>query len=157
MVQNGTLQYGGGYYALLLLIEKCLKNLNKKTNLNIPTFIKWGITMILVSFGWGLFMADGYTFYELSNFIAKLLFSVHIESKVTIASLGLFGYLPYLFVGILLSFPTVEYVKMLGDKLSQIGSKSLYFLHDVALFAMLLLCIVFIVAGSYNPFIYYRF
>lgn len=75
----------------------------------------------------------------------------------TIASMGLYGYLPYVGLGALISLPSWTIFEKTQKKLSSISNKTFDIVHDLLLVGLLLICIVFIIGGSYNPFLYYRF
>lgn len=147
----------GGYYAVLLVIEKRIYSKWKGFNNRVVNCVRWFLTMFFVTFGWAIFSAEGYSISDLFSFLGRLFHGVKLENKVTIASMRLFGYLPYVFLGIIISFPSGIFIDRLGAKLNGIGNKAVAVTHDIVLIAILLLCIVYLIGGSYNPFIYYRF
>ena len=147
----------GVYYAVLLVMEKGFDKVTVLFNWRVPMWIKWTLTMFFVTLGWAIFMADGYSVNELSTFISRLFRSAPLENKVTIASMNLFGYLPYMVLGVLISCPTGSIFERFMKRINQIENKALFVLHDIVILAMLVLCIIYLVGGSYNPFIYYRF
>lgn len=147
----------GGYYAVLLVLEKGSSVLLKRFNLQVHPFIGWLLTMFFILLGWGIFMADGYCMSDLLAFIYRLFHSEILENRVTLVSMNLISYLPYVVLGVFISFPTGTAVNWMRKSLDRKKSKTVAVLHDFMLIFMLLLCIVYIVGGSYNPFIYYRF
>ena len=106
-------------------------------------------------FGWGLFMCDGFTFAEIAEFIAALFGNVSIKNQVTLSSMNLWGYIPYIILGFLIVTP---FGTLLSDVTKKIkNNKVVWILNDISLVVMYLLCIASIIGDSYNPFIYYRF
>lgn len=147
----------GGYYAVLLILEKKFFSRWIRLDNKAIKCLRWAITMFFVSFGWAIFMADGYTMQHLFAFLGRMFYEVPLENKVTIASMGLYGYLPYVALGALISFPSVIIIDKISGRIMNIGNKIVAGMHDIILIAMLLFSVFFIIGGSYNPFIYYRF
>lgn len=102
-------------------------------------------------------MADGYSMNELGNFITRLFYSIPLKNRVTFASMGLYGYIPYLILGIIIVSPTWLLIEKIKDKFDDMNNKVYAYVNDTVLVVLLFLCIIYIVGGSYNPFIYYRF
>ena len=144
----------GGYYAVLLLLEKGLERLFLD---RIPKYFRWFLTIFLVLLGWAIFMADGYSMNELGNFITRLFYSIPLKNRVTFASMGLYGYIPYLILGIIIVSPTWLLIEKIKDKFDDMNNKVYAYVNNTVLVVLLFLCIIYIVGGSYNPFIYYRF
>ena len=147
----------GVYYAVLLILEKLVFHRWVVSENRVVIFIRWGMTMLFVSFGWAIFMADGYTMRDLFSFLGRLFNCIEVESGVTIVSMGLFGYLPYVLAGSIIALPSGLLFDCVGKRLDSLKSKGYALAHDMVLIGMFLLCIVYIIGGSYNPFIYYRF
>ena len=141
----------------MLVLEKLVLQRAIKSENKIVVCLRWITTMFFVSFGWAIFMADGYAMNDLFAFLGRLFHGVELQNRVTIASMGLFGYLPYVLLGISISFPSRMIFDRIGKRLHGLESKAYAVVHDMVLIGMLLLCIVYIIGGSYNPFIYYRF
>lgn len=144
----------GMYYGVLIVIEKVTR-IDKK----LPKAFSWIITLLLISFGWGLFMCDAIDMRAMIKFLAKLFFiNGEVNNPVTIGSLKLWGYIPFLFAGFFISSPiwiSVFRVKLVELKKSQntiMGGVS-----DLYLIAVLIVSLVFLMGGTYNPFIYFRF
>ncbi len=147
----------GGYYAVLLVLEKLVLQKVFKAENKFVIILRWITTMFLVSFGWAIFMADGYTMKELLAFLGRLFHGVKLQNRVTVASMGLFSYLPYVLLGAFISFPSGMIIEKIEEKFNGLENKAYAVVHDLAIIVMLLLCIVYIIGESYNPFIYYRF
>ncbi len=135
----------GAYYAVLLILEKFVfKNLLDK----MPAFLKHILTMLLVLIGWVIFSKEtlgavtGYlgsmfgfgagfidegTKYYISSYILPLII-------MSLSAFGVFRFLP-------------------RPKKSEL--RFLY--QSVGYLVILVLCIVFLVSDTYNPFLYFRF
>lgn len=93
------------------------------------------------------------------KFLAKLFFiNGEINNPVTIGSLKLWGYIPFLVVGFFVSSPL--WVSMFRVKLAEFTKKHdaiMMGVSDLYLIAVLIVSLVFLMGGTYNPFIYFRF
>ena len=144
----------GLYYGVLIILER-ISGLNKK----LPRTLSWVLTMTFVVIGWGIFMCDGITLKQMVRFLAKLFFiNAEISNPVTVGALKLWGYIPFLIIGIIVSTPIwvtkgrswIESLRKKNDAL--FGA-----LGDCCLIAVLILSLTFLMGGTYNPFIYFRF
>lgn len=135
----------GIFFAFWLCLEKLflLKFLKK-----LPAWTQHAYAIILVLFSWTLFYFTDMN--ELSAFIASM-FSGNciISHDALVFSLA---YLPIMLIGIVVSTPLV---KILYDKFE---GKSFRNWLDIALVLIsLVLSTASLVAGGYNPFIYFQF
>lgn len=147
--------FWGLYYGVLLILEKLFLG---RVLRQLPRFISWVFVFFLIMIGWAMFMCDGYTASEMGMFISRLFWGGAAENCVNVVSMGLMGYLPYLVPAFIFSFPLSAVWEKLYERLEKkVVMRVFDFAHDAVLIGMLLLSIVFIVGGSYNPFIYYRF
>ena len=140
----------GLYYGVLIIIER-MTGLGDK----LPKAVSWLLTMFLVTLGWGIFMNDGIPLGEMFSFLGKLFFvsNGNIVSSATVASLRLWGYIPFLVLGIFISTPIWVSVRKRLDFIKP-GSTVV---GDIFLTGVLVLSLVFLLGGTYNPFIYFRF
>lgn len=135
----------GLYYGVLLIIEKyLLSGILKK----IPAAVKHIVTLLLVIIGWVFFSAPnmseavrylGSMFGAGTSFIdsqAKYLFG----SNLIVLALGIFCATPI--------------YKKIIDRFNPVRVDKI---KIVAYPALLILCIVFMVSETYNPFLYFRF
>ncbi len=142
----------GLYYGLLIIAERSFGLMKK-----LPKPAAWLVTFFLVVFGWGIFLCDGFTRTEILAFLSRLFYARDVSKPVTIGSLKLWGYLPFLLVGGFLSTPPGI---LLRDRLSSSKTaKSTVgaVIHDAGLIGVFLLSLLFLVGSTYNPFIYFRF
>ena len=139
----------GLYYGIFLIIEKyLLKKVLDKT----PAFIKHIYTIIIIVIGWTIFYNTNLT--DLLNTFKSLIGYYglgNIKVFVYTESLTVVNIIAVIF-GLLLSTPVF---KLINDKL---GKNKLYItIKDIVLILLFILCIVYLISGSYNPFIYFRF
>ena len=131
----------GGYYALLLIAEKCflLKAMNRA-----PGIVKHAYTMLCVMLGWALFYFEDMG--ALASFLARL-FTPAASSGIPLIR----GYLPILLTAALASTPLVKNLSAKWDSPAAEYGK-------IAACALgMLLCVAALASQSYNPFIYFRF
>ena len=133
----------GGYYALLLILEKTflLPRLKKA-----PGTLCHLYTMLAVVLGWGIFYFED--FGALAQFLPRLFLPV---SSTGAANLIL-GYLPLMAAAAVASTPLL---KALAGKLPEHWTVEAGKL--LLLSACLALCVAALASQSYNPFIYFRF
>ena len=131
----------GLYYAAFLLIEKyLLKNILDK----IPSLLKHIITLIIVNIGWVIFRFTDIN--EMFNVFGALI------GKFGLGNLGSLYFTGILSVRFVLAFVLGTLVSIIPIKVEK-SNKTL----DLILIILFILSIIFILVGSYNPFIYYRF
>ncbi|MBR3738716.1 MAG: MBOAT family protein, partial [Eubacterium sp.] len=134
----------GLYYGILLILEKYVfKNLLEK----IPKIAKHILTIIIVMLGWVLFSAENLS--QAMNYI-KAMFGAgaFIDSN---AIYLLSTNLALILIGAFCAVPF--YKKLTGifdeNKLSKI--------KIIASPLLLIICIIFMISETYNPFLYFRF
>ena len=143
----------GVYYGVLIILER-VTGITKK----LPAFFSWLFTFLLVMIGWGIFLCDGYPVGKLWEFMSGLFFLRAGGTKpATIASLELWGYLPFLALGFLLASPAGTLLRKGAARLEEKLPAVMKTLHDAGLILVLALSLLFLVGGTYNPFIYFRF
>ena len=144
----------GLYYGILIVIER-ITGIDKI----LPKTIRWFLTLFLVTIGWGIFMCDTTGIHGMVQFLAKLFFvNGTVDNPVSIGSLKLWGYIPFLVIGFLVSTPlwtSVIRVRILEFKKKHNAIMGV--VSDCCLIAILVISIMFLIGGTYNPFIYFRF
>lgn len=142
----------GVYYGLLLLLEKfVLKNILEKC----PQILKRIYTLIIVLIGWVIFRAD-YTSYAL-HFI-KIMFSFNFDSNNLMIFLQYFvNYKWEFLIACVGSVPTIKWIYNWLIEKKNIKENYLYLLKSLICVVLLIFSISYLVGGSYNPFIYFRF
>lgn len=136
----------GLYYGLILLLEKfVLKNFLNR----LPNFIKHLYTLLLVSFGWIIFLAND---LQMIGDISKSLLGLNGIGRLSLiinTQVLTLRYIIPLGLGIIFSMPIY---KKLEPILNRNG-----ILRDIILVILFLICTWIILVDSYNPFIYFRF
>jgi alginate O-acetyltransferase complex protein AlgI len=148
----------GLYYAVILMIEKFfIGDLLKK----IPKFFRWCYASFFTLIGFSIFMNDTNSLSDIAKFTLRLFGVGDVVSANTIRSLELEAYVPYLFIALIFCLPTRALLGKAWNALCAVKNKAVAVPRDVACdlvyIATLAVCIVFVIGGSYNPFIYFRF
>ena len=139
----------GVFYGVLLILEKLflLKHLEK-----VPSFIRHIYTMLMVLLGWVLFAFDD---LGRSHEYLKVMFGggMHFVNAGTMYQL--LSYLPLMLICVIASTPLI---KLLYGKLTAAaGEGTLLTIDIVHLLGISALSVAYLISGSYNPFLYFRF
>jgi alginate O-acetyltransferase complex protein AlgI len=148
----------GLYYGVVLLIEKFfLRSLLEK----LPKFICWCYTAFLTVIGFSIFMNDSNSLSRMADFTLRLFGVGEVTDPNTIRILELEAYIPYLVIGLFFCLPIRTWIGKALDRLGSVKAKAIAIpysiVYDLVYIATLAVCIVFVVGGSYNPFLYFRF
>ncbi len=148
----------GLYYALLLMMEKFFMGAVLK---KIPKFFSWCYTLFFTAIGWSFFMYDSNSLTEMFGYTLRMFGIGEVTAAATVRSLELEAYIPYLIIAAILGSPlrtligkAIEAVKNVKTKLVAIPYS---IITDAAQVIALVVCVGFVIGGSYNPFIYFRF
>lgn len=149
----------GAFHGFFLSIERLLARSHQTTAPNSQVSMFRGAclhlyTLLVIMFGWVLFRTE--TIAQAQGFYAAMLgfneLSVNAgvltqtaNSKILIATL----------LGLVFSTPIIHYFRSRATLMDAGGVRAL--LIDPLLIGLLLLSIMMIAAGTYNPFIYFRF
>lgn len=147
---NWTFLIWGGINGLAVVLERLIRNKNWYNK--IPKFIKWTATMVFVFFAWILFMSkdlsgalENYTRLFVNapgeiNFTWRYFLTNKILFSLAIAGIGaIIGFLP------------LEKIKQ------KFSVPAMTLLYRIALLALLVIDILFVVNSSYSPFLYFQF
>lgn len=139
----------GLIYAVLLVLEKFfVKKLISKSNVIAHIYTMFFVTLGFVVFNAPNMAVAGQDFlcmfglggYSLSNDVTLY----HLSSNMIIFVLGIIGSTPL--------------PKMLHAKLSESRAKNIVaIVEPIVCIALLFMCTAYLVDGSYNPFLYFRF
>jgi alginate O-acetyltransferase complex protein AlgI len=150
----------GLYYALLLMLEKFLLGALLK---KIPAFFSWCYMMFFTLIGFTFFMHDSNSIKEMFAYTLRL-FGVGngaVEGALTVRSLELEAYIPYIFVALIFCLPTRKWLGKALEALNNAKNRFVYgstaVVTDVVYILAFVISIGYIIGGSYNPFIYFRF
>ncbi|MBQ7292945.1 MAG: MBOAT family protein [Clostridia bacterium] len=150
----------GIFYAIMLMIEKFFLGAILK---KIPKFFGWLYMMFFTIIGFSFFMNDTNDPLKMFAYTLKLfgIGAYNDVGSVNIINLGIEANMVYLFVALLLAFPTRVLMGKLLDWFKTVKCKPInttYFvMSDLVYVVTLVICIGFVIGGSYNPFIYFRF
>ncbi len=138
----------GLYYFVILMIEKLFlhKWLDK-----LPTIIRLLYSFILINIGWLIFRVEN---IDTLMTIMHNLFTFkqgNIISDIA-HNYFLFNYIPYFILAIIFSVPVIKWLdKVIKNKTFKT------IVSDVSLLILLVICVMYLLNNSYNPFIYFRF
>ena len=139
----------GVFYGLLLMAEKLflLKWLKKA-----PAFVGHIYTMFAVLFGWVLF-----AFEDFGKGVAflKTMFGGGAGFISNGTLYQILSYLPLLIVCLVTATPLAK--KIYGKLSLKAGEGVLLTVDSVRIAGIMLLSIAYLISGSYNPFLYFRF
>lgn len=135
----------GIYFAAFLLFEKLIFNrlLNK-----MPAIVRWLYTFIVINVSWVIFnLVD----FEQMIYALKTMFIYAPTDYIGILSYdsSIINSAVYIPIAFLFSFPIfkkLEEKKKIPDCISNIGYAAVF-----------VLCMVYIISSTFNPFIYFRF
>lgn len=144
----------GLYYGIILILEKMvLGKYIKKT----PKVFQHIYTMFLVIIGWLLFRSE--TIVYAKEYLG-VMFGVGDYEIINIKSLYYLIEYKYAFiVGILVSIPIYPYIMKKLENIKNKWTKILLrdYIKSVFLILLFLLCIMYLINSTFNPFIYFRF
>ena len=136
----------GLYYGVLLMMEKLFfkKYLDKLRGIN------YIITMLIVLVGWVFFNSSS---VDQIIYMIRNLFGFNGSfSLILLNNQGILYLLPYMLIAIIGMGPWINqlFIKIRNNT---IGFTS----YDIYLVVILVVCLIFLINNSYNPFIYFRF
>jgi alginate O-acetyltransferase complex protein AlgI len=145
----------GAFHGLVLVVERC--GLSKILQ-QLPRLVRHLYTLTLVMIGWVLFRSEDLT--QALRFL-KTMFTatdaVAPEFTVLVSNENFY----FILLGLALSMPLIERFRVLRHHDSGMQSRvmrpSSIALHVSLAAAVFLVCSVYVMAGTYNPFIYFRF
>ncbi len=136
----------GLYFAVILILEKqfLLKILKK-----LPSFVQHVYTMFLVIIGWVIFGIED--FAKMRDYMGALF---GIGTKGTIDTITVYRASNYIFVLLIAVTASIPLGRKLFEKLPE---RAADVVRPVLVILGLLICTAYLVAGTYNPFLYFRF
>ena len=136
----------GVYYAALLLLEKLF--LGKFLD-RLPKFVQWIYTFFFVIIGWVIFNSESLA--QIGSTVKKMFcFAPSNVISILSSNSSILSSLIYIPLGLLCMLPW-------NEKLTFKNTPVRNALLNIACFGLLLVCIMYILSSSYNPFIYFRF
>ena len=136
----------GLYYGVLLMMEKLLfkKYLDKLKGIN------YIITMLIVLVGWVFFNSSS---VDQIIYMIRNLFGFNGSfSLILLNNQGILYLLPYMLIAIIGMGPWINqlFIKIRNNTIG-------FTIYDIYLVVILVVCLIFLINNSYNPFIYFRF
>lgn len=146
---NFNFMLWGMYYGILLLLEKLF--LNKYLE-KIPKVFRHLYAIIIILVGWGIFRAT--SFNDVKDLLQSLTFINGLGNFNMFTYTGVISikYILFFILGLLYATPLMEklFAKVKNTKYG-------YYVMDIGYILIFILSIIFIIVGSYSPFIYFRF
>ena len=139
----------GLLYGVLLMIEKLglLKILEK-----IPAFLSRIYVMFVVMIGFVIFSVSGMP--QIKEYIGGL-FGIGVDKIINKESIYyLLNYASILIIAIIASTPIIKNIIL---KIKEKLPKAINILEPITLSLLLVVCVSYLVDGSFNPFLYFRF
>lgn len=142
----------GLWHGLFLILERVIKKSGVKWN--VPQVLTWAYTMTIVIIGWVLFRSP-----DLSSAMTYL--KVMFGLSDSAAGFTVWYFLDPMIITIILiaciaSLPITKYIKNNIGKYEEHNVFSLI-IQNVYIVILFIMCIMFLVTSTYNPFIYFRF
>lgn len=143
----------GLWHGMFLIFERVIKK--KNISIQVPCFVKWIYTMLVVIIGWVLFRADG---IQNAYYYLQAMFNM-VEHEFIRFSVWYYLDRQILFT---LLVAVIASSQMPSTIISKSGNvkylKSILFcIKPTLLLLLMILNIIFVVNSNYNPFIYFRF
>ena len=136
----------GLYYGVLLMMEKLFfkKYLDKLKGIN------YIITMLIVLVGWVFF--NSISVDQIIYMIRNLFGFNGSFSLILLNNQGILYLLPYMLIAIIGMGPWINqlFIKIRNNTIG-------FTIYDIYLVIILVICLIFLINNSYNPFIYFRF
>lgn len=135
----------GVYFGVLLVLEKLFLG-------KVLSFLK-GINHLIVIFlimiSWVIFNSNSVD--QIMIFIQRMIFIQPYDMN-TLIELNFGNYWPYYVLGLLFSAPIIPWLD------TKCKTSTIYnFAKKLIVLALFILCIIFLIDSSYNPFIYFKF
>ena len=135
----------GVYYGILLILEKYLlsKHLEK-----LPKVLRWVLTLLCVMLGWVFFSAP--TLGEALSYVKAMLgFGAGFIDRN-----GIYLLSTNIALILLGAFCSAPYYRKISNLFSE---KTVNIIKTIATPLLLIICIIFMISETYNPFLYFRF
>jgi alginate O-acetyltransferase complex protein AlgI len=151
----------GLVHGLFLVIEKLTE---KHFPHKLPSLLQHGYTLFVVMMAWVLFRADNFAIA--ANYYAALFgFTDAVTDPLFLNRLINYQYMFFLLLGVMASFNVFKSAARLSASWPPFGrylkrpwfSTSLQIADSLYLLVLFSMCAMYLLAKTYNPFIYYRF
>lgn len=134
----------GMYFGVFLILERLFL---ERILVKAPTSISWLYMMIVVMFGWLIFRSEN---------LDHLLIMIEGLGRFEMTS-TVFKYIQDRFLIVMLLLALIGSTPLIRDYFIQTRNMFIMITRDVFLMSVFVISIAFLAAGTYNPFIYFRF
>ncbi|WP_027633614.1 MBOAT family O-acyltransferase [Clostridium hydrogeniformans] len=140
----------GCFHGIFIILERCkIINLSKMHPILIRIY-----TLLVVIIGWVFFRIEG---FRNSLKVIKSLFSLssyNINTIIYDLNKEVFF---ILIIALIFSMPILKYLNNIVKLINEKIYSTLYVIQDISIFIVFIISITYMIASSYNPFIYFRF
>lgn len=135
-----------------ILLERlfCFEQMDR-----ISGFWKHIYALLAVNFGWVLFRSE--SFYQYKEYMGNMFGLNHSGWYSDTAVMFLREYAVFWVAGLLFSMPSAAWIKERCSRYPKLASLYSCVCYPVGMSALLWVCVVYLVKGGYNPFIYFNF
>lgn len=140
----------GCFHGIFIILERCkIINLSKMHPILIRIY-----TLLVVIIGWVFFRIEG---FRNSLKVIKSLFSIsYYNINAIIYDLNKEVFF-ILIIALIFSIPILKYLNNIVKLRNEKIYSTLYVIQDISIFIVFIISITYMIASSYNPFIYFRF
>lgn len=135
-----------------ILLERLFRF--EQTN-RIHGFWKHVYALLTVNFGWVLFRSE--SFYQYKEYMGNMFGLNHNGWYSDMVVMFLREYAVFWVFGILLSIPFAKWMKEKSPSYPKITAFCSCVCYPAGLFVLFWVCVVYLIKGGYNPFIYFNF
>lgn len=151
---NFTFIFWGLFYFIFISLEKYIKfRTGKKVEQILPSFITRLYTLFVVLILWIIFRSE-----SLRSAFSYIIEMFNFGNKGIMPSQAFFYFKEFIGTYIIAILSCTKFFKVSERILSRkIKRKIMYLIKDIICIFLFFLCIMYIIKGGYNPFIYFNF
>lgn len=142
----------GLWHGLFLIIERIIRGIKVINCIKLPYIITWTYTMFVVIIGWVFFRAENLSYAF--NYI-KVMFGINENDLYDEKIVDYFNENIVMFIIALIC--STPFIKIMLNKFNNLFYKLGIVAEYILLAAVFALSIIYTVASTYNPFIYFNF
>lgn len=121
----------------------------------ITNFWKHVYALVFINFGWVLFRSE--SFYQYKEYMKNMFGMNHNGFYNDTVFMFFKEYILFWVIGILLCFPFTGWLKEKLSRHTRLAAFSASVLYPAGLIGLFWVCMIYLVKGGYNPFIYFNF
>ena len=139
----------GLLFGVLLILEKTIfKNIIEK----IPGFIRHILVLVIVAISFVIFSGT-----DMNTILSQILGLFGIGATGFASNVSIYYLKSYLIILLIAIVGSTPIAKTIAEKLKKKYPKTINVLEMIFLIILLIVCVAYIVSGSFNPFLYFRF